>query len=157
MWVEKNADAPIVSGAQHGETMVDVPTNLALTRATVTRTILTLIFDPGGVESVGESFRVDYGICILSSDEIAAMVLPEPSGVDPDTPNSGWLLRDMRQVSVVSSAQDPRQETLVTYDLKSQRILRQGQTMQLIVNMTNVSGSVPMTLHMMSRVLVRLS
>ena len=150
-WIEANANTPITTGAQHGETLLDVPTRPHLIRATITRILLSFYMDPG-LEAIGDASRLDYGIALLSSDAVAAAALPDPEG-----PDSGmWLMRDMRVLAVHSTTFDQRQLVLMQYDLKSQRVLRQDQTLQLVLKDLPLVGTIAWTLRMMSRVLVKL-
>ena len=151
MWVESNSSAGLASAAQHGETLLNVPTRPELIRATITRTLLTVVFVIDS-ETAGDSARLDFGIAIVDSDAVAANALP-----DPGTPDSGmWLFRDMDIISAISGARDPRAHVRVKVDLGSQRILRQSQVVQLITDNASVVGVPAITQFVMSRILVKL-
>jgi len=153
-WIEENADTIVATGALHGETLVNVPGNFSLVRSTITRILLTVVFEASAAEVAGDALRLDFGIAILSSDAVAASALPDPS---TSTPDSGmWLLRDMAELVLIATVRDPRSTMRMTYDLKGQRILRQDNVVQLILKNTDISGAADMALRVMSRVLVKL-
>ena len=153
-WHERNPESSIAGGGIAGLTLLDIPTQPALVRSTITRTLLTIVFDLGADETVGDSVRLDYGIAILSSDAVAAASLPDPNGSPPDA--GMWLFRDMREVIAISTGRDPRQLVTVQYDLGSQRILRQDDVVVLVVENTTLVGAMSMDVRVMCRMLVKL-
>ena len=113
-WFSMNINETVTSGSQENTDLSSNVADLQKAGATVVRTIIDL----GGVLiSAGTGGMVSMGIVMVTDEEAAASVFPDP---DINYEPRGWLWRSQKSV-FCSDPNDRSQMTTWQYDIRSAR------------------------------------
>jgi len=122
---------------------------------TVLRSILTVRAMPTTVAGVNGRQIMDFGMGVISQEELASLSVPDPNQVE-DRPSGGWMLLD--RLLVIDGIGDDAAPMMVTrsYDLKGRRKVGYGELVMICVSSNESGSAFTVSWHVDARILVAL-